>query len=157
MDQVLARQQWLEDCNHEAEVQGVGNWHHCKLYFAVTQREDREVEVLDQRRASPIHLLDEPPNSVIDYKVVVLLSKVHSEVVLAVKQSGVVDRSEFLHFYVFEKSSVEFRPLFLNQVNNCRLGEVLTNEFRLHGLSAWQIEYRSGRSFFRICSIFFLI
>ena len=84
----------LNDRNHEAEIEWVGDSCDRDLNFSVAEPHDREVHILNDSRSSSIHLLHKFPYPLVDYKIVLFFSDVVSELVFGVEQPRIVDASQ---------------------------------------------------------------
>ena len=90
---MLVTEQTLHDWYHVAEIERIGDADHRHFHFSIVQADDRKVHVLNDGRASSIHLLYKFPYSFIDYKVILSFFDITPKIIFMIKQFTIVNTS----------------------------------------------------------------
>jgi len=104
---VLIASQTLDYSNHITHIQWVNYSYDGNLKFAITERNYWKMMILDDSRTTTVHQLYKFPHPLIDDEIVLLLTNISSKHIFIIKQLGIIDTSQFLSFYMFEKGSIE--------------------------------------------------
>lgn len=82
---MLIAEQTLNNWDHIAEIERIGDTNNIDFHFTVGEGNYRKEHILDYLWASSIHLLDKFPDSLVDDKIILFLFYIVAELVFVVE------------------------------------------------------------------------